>query len=94
MDLERTDMPIKNDIDNFCMELGVYLYPVKGHCHEKDFLKEYGQTCLDKYFVAYDALDYLEEMMQQVDSSFQLYNTAEQGYLAVYEEMLKKGLIR
>lgn len=94
MELNTTATLAKKAAEELCMEFGIYLYPVKGHCHEEDFLKEYGQTCLDKYFVAYDALDYLEEIMQQVDSSIQLYATAEQGYLAVYGELLKKGLIQ
>ena len=80
-----------------CMDLGIYLYPIKGHCHEEQFVAEHGESCLAQYFIAYNLdsvlASVLEKAIDQVNAAPLLFDTADQGYTSIYEELLRKEFI-
>lgn len=83
----------QSSVSAICEGLGIYMYPVKGHCHEEQILAQNKPDAIGKYFVATDVGGVLDSVMDNVEASVVLYDSSETGYEAVYSELLQKEYI-
>lgn len=85
--------------ERICLDLGIALYPVAGHCHEAEMVADEGEEIRDKWFVTFEVGSVSDRCLNNDPDAKHLTSAFVSGadvpswYRKLYQYMLSKEYI-